>query len=204
MDFVPVLNAVQAELRMLLDNQRVENTLWFQYPGSVSTANMTALANALITWWSAQYAVGLTTQLRLVECKVSDMSAADASAVTVTAPANTIGTNTNPPAPNNVSFTITFRTSGRGRTARGRNYVTGFVNGHFTANTLASTTRNALVASYSSLIGLAADNGCTWVVASRRLNKNPRLIGVTRPIISAVAVDDTADSQRRRLPKRGQ
>ena len=107
-------------------------------------------------------------------------------------------------APNSAALAVSFRTAARGRTARGRNYVFGMPQAYLVSNSFSAPFVNGVQSAYNTLIGVAADNGYTWVVASRYENNAPRTSGLTRPVTAAVVVDEVLDSQRRRLPKRGQ
>jgi len=112
--------------------------------------------------------------------------------------------------PNNVAVTVSFRTGLSGRFARGRNYVSGLSEDAVVLNTVDSAVLADIQAGYEALQDVASDNTSTWVVVSRFSGVDgdgvpiPRVEGVTTPITAVIIVDSIIDSQRRRLPGRGQ
>lgn len=203
MPFVPVAKTAMAELRFELDSQRVENTLYFENPVGWDITSMEALAADLITWWSDNMAPNLCDGLSLREVWMTDISDETAPAFGYSTGLPVAGLLSEEPLPNNVAVCISFRTSNRGRSARGRNYIAGIPSTSVTQNTITAGFRSALEDAYALLIPLAAANGATWIVASRYANGAPRVAGVKFLIRQALVTDATVDSQRRRLPGRG-
>jgi hypothetical protein len=203
MPFIPAARTVQAELRFTWDSQNVENTLYFQYADEPTTGQMFTLAGALLEWWqdNIKPLVAAAVELREIHCTL--LSSATAPAVTFPIGAGEVGGQTSPSLPNNVSLAVSFRTAGRGRSSRGRNYVLGLTEGQVTANQLDVATAANYSNAYGALIGLATENDCVWSVVSRFTNNNPRSQALVQPIVSVLVVDRTVDSQRRRLPGRG-
>lgn len=204
MAFIPVPNTVQAEVRMSLANQQIENVLYFSKAGGFDGSSLDALGIMLRDWWGGQYAYNLSNQISLREIYIIGLnSATDITHTTV--PSGTIaGQNPSPALPNNVAFCVSFRTQYRGRSFRGRNYVAGLPEAGVTLSNVEPNYVQQLVSAYNTLITDAANINWEWVVVSRYANKAPRTEGVTSAILSAVAVDSVIDSQRRRLPGRGQ
>jgi hypothetical protein len=115
------------------------------------------------------------------------------------------------PLPNNVTLTVSFRTANRGRSFRGRNYVVGLGETQVAGNTVAPSVITAFDGIYSQLLASPVAAIATWVVVSRFSGVDPvtkepipRVTGIATPITSVTVVDNVVDSQRRRLPKRGQ
>lgn len=203
MAFVPVPMTIQAEVRMLLDDQRVENTLYFHFLDVYTVTDIENLGDQLITWWTDNYAPIVTNAVLLREIYLTDLTSATAPAVTRVPATPTFGGSGSATLPANVSFCVSFRTASRGRSFRGRNYIVGLIQSSVTLNTLAEEYVSDIIAAYNDLpaIALAADT--EWVVVSRFTNNAPRVTGIFTPITTVVAVDNTIDSQRRRLPGRG-
>lgn len=211
MPFIPVPNTALAEIRMLVDSQKVENTLYFLYDLPPNAADLNSLGEALVNWWVTNMAplTPETTILREVVC--TDISSESGPQVTNTPAADGFGTMATETLPSNCSFTISLRTALRGRSFRGRNYVVGLGISQVVGNNLVSGYADAFVDAYTLLIGIAEALSSTWVVASRFSGVDPdtkkpipRIAGVTTPITTVLYVDLVIDSQRRRLPGRGE
>jgi len=204
MAFIPVPETVCAEIRMQLDGQRIENTLYFQQDGGWSQEEGVSLANDLLLWWTNSFRVPLSQDVSLREIYLTDLSSATSWTHTQPAPAPApTGSQNLPAAPNNVALCFSFRTAARGRSFRGRNFVSGYPRDNITSNDLASAQIADTLEAYNALFPMMDAWDGRWVVASRYSNKLPRPIGVTTRVTSVVVVDPTVDSQRRRLPGRG-
>jgi len=210
MPFVPVPNAALVELRMLLFGQKVENTLWFFSPTPWDLSLLTQLNNDMTAWWVDEYADCISDNCTLREIACTDMSSPTGPQVVLPPPEPASGTITGPSLPNNVTLTVSFRTSNRGRSFRGRNYIAGLAEASNTANEMDASYIGTVISAYETLLaeGGALTAG-TWVVASRFSGIDsegkpiPREEGITTPITSVTVVDNIIDSQRRRLPGRG-
>lgn len=204
MAFVPVPETIEVDMRMRLDGQRIENTLYFHKIGGWATADVPVAYNALLVWWNTHYAVPLSNQLTLKEIAITDLSSPTGFAFEIATPVpNPAGDSGDPPLPNNVALCVSFRTSFRGRSFRGRNYVPGLTHLSVTNNTVIPTTVTAIQDAYNELLTVASSLGANWVVASRYSGGTERPIGIHTNITGATVVDNTIDSQRRRLPGRG-
>lgn len=211
MPFVPVTNVVEAEMRMLLDGQKIENTLYFKNNAGWSLAEITNLGNGLLIWWTTLYAVFVSSAVTLREIYLTDIETAVGSTVTIPAPSPApAGERGSGALPNNVALTVSFRTALRGRSFRGRNYISGFAEDQVVLNTVDSGTLGDITDAYEGLTSVASDVDASWVVVSRFSGVDgdgkpiPRTLGVSTNVSSVVIVDPIVDSQRRRLPGRGQ
>lgn len=205
MAFIPVPDTAEVEVIMELYGQRVENTLYFFKAGGHEAEDLVALGSSIIDWWIERYAAFATSDVQLLEVIVTDLSSDTAPSIAVPAPASTFGEAEPPSAPGNVTFTITFRTAERGRSARGRNYVVGIGESQITGNDVGATYRNLVSLAYNDLLspGVQPD-GEIWSVVSRQQDNIPLSVGVHRTITSTGFADSAIDSQRRRLRGRGQ
>jgi len=204
MAFIPVLDTVEAEMIMELFGQRIENTLYFHKDGGFTPADMVNLGESLQVWWGAQYNSIVTEDLALVDVIVTDLTSDTAPSIAVPAPPGTIGLVAPPTAPGSVCATISFRTAGRGRSSRGRNYISGIAEASIVGNDFTGTYAGFLVDVYDYLLVPANLPGdVEWVVVSRYHDNAPRLAGITQLITSVIVTDTAVDSQRRRLRGRG-
>jgi hypothetical protein len=205
MAFVPATDVVQANLRFTLLDQQVENTLYFEFDnGNVQPSDMQTLGTDLITWWGANVGPHVLDDMFMREVYLTDLTTQTAPTVTVVPGNNVTGDGTADPLPNNVALCVSFRTEGRGRSARGRNYVSGFGENGVSGNTFTSTISNGIRDAYEELLDATTYTGAwTWVVLSRFEDGVARAAGLVQPVTAVVLTDTTVDSQRRRLPGRG-
>lgn len=211
MPFVVVLNTVMVEMRMQLDGQRVENTLYFHRDSGWELEDALSLGADLVTWWGTNYAARLTANLSLTEVFITDLSDPNSFGVSVLPEEATVGGSGLDYLPNNVAMCISFRTAGRGRSNRGRNYIPGIVRSDVVNNQIGSDWTEDLVGAYEELFTVATSHDATWNVVSRFSGVDPdtgkpipRTTGITTPVTTPIFVDNFVDSQRRRLPGRGQ
>lgn len=211
MPFVPVTNTAAVELRMLMDDQQVENTLTFRLGATLTPSNLLTLCNDLEAWWIANYAPQTNAQNSLVEIVATDLTTATGPSISVSPVGGDPGGGSGDFLPMNASLAISFRTASRGRSFRGRNYFVGLSEGQVTGNTVDLAVVAALQDAYELLLpvgGIFTDDWI-WVVTSRFSGVDvdgrpiPRAAGLTTPITNVVIVDRTIDSARRRLPGRG-
>lgn len=204
MAFIPASNVIQAEVRMRLDSQRIENTLYFQPVGAApSIINMGELGAQLVTWWGTYIEPLVSDQLTLVEVYLTNLTTSTSFTVTYVAGLPMAGGISAAVLPNHVAACVSFRTNGRGRASRGRNYIPGLTENNVVKNTMVPGLVTGLVNAYLQLIDFDGAYDLRWGVLSRYLNGAPRATGFFQPIVGVVMTDDTVDSQRRRLPARG-
>jgi hypothetical protein len=191
------------ELRYLWDGQRCENTVYFQRDLGWDVLSLQGLGEAIRDWWKTSMAPNVSSAVALREVYCTDLSTDVGPAIGVATELPASGELLSPSMPNNVSITVSFRTSNRGRSSRGRNYALGLVEAEVVNNEVDLTRTNLIVAAYVELIALALTLDATWVVASRFADNAPRVSGETFLIREVLVVDRVIDSQRRRLPGRG-
>lgn len=210
MAFVPVANTVLVEFRYDYLGQQVENTLWFLGDDAPDPTNMDALGVDLVDWWSGGLQPIQNLAVSLRELVITDMTSNTGPQVTHIGPLPLAGDVTEEPLPSNDTLAISFRTASRGRSFRGRNYFVGMSRTQYSGNVATSGFISAYTTAYEALLGGAATPGWNWVVASRfsgidPVTKKPipRVAGITTLITAVTVADDVLDSQRRRLPGRG-
>jgi hypothetical protein len=203
MPFIPVPGTALIEVVVSLDGQTCENTLYFNKAGAWTAEDLTALGNAVITWWADNMAPLISSAVTFVLVRATDLTT-DTSASVVVPPAVALaGGNSGAPGPNNSAFVLKFNTAGRGRSSRGRNYVLGFSELDVTISHISSVLADQFKAAYTDLFSVATEQGVVWSVVSRFLDNAPRAEGISIPILSVNYTDLVVDSQRRRLPGRG-
>lgn len=204
MAFIPVENTVEAEMLMTLYGQRIENTLYFHREDAWDIPDMLLLAEALEAWWSDQIAPLITADVSLEDVIVTDLTSATTPSISLPVSPAIPGTAGGASDPGNVCITVSFRTAGRGRSSRGRNYISGLGESTVIGNTVSRAFADDCAAAYNNLLEPGTLPGdATWVVVSRFAAGAPRVEGTWNPIINAIVVDVDIDSQRRRLNGRG-
>jgi len=205
MPFVPVSDVVMAEMRMLLYGQKIENTLYFTKAGGFDLSEAAALNNILLLWWTEEYADGVSEDLSLREIVITDLSTETSFSLVSPAPTpNPTGAQSGGALPGGSALCVSFRTTSRGRSFRGRNFVSGIPRSGSTGNQVNSDIITLIEVAYQDLISLVADMDATWVVVSRFTDGAPRVAGINTRVNSVTVVDTNIDSQRRRLTGRGQ
>jgi hypothetical protein len=193
----------RADIKVMVFGQIVENTLYFILTGGWSEAGLTDLASALIAWWIAHMRDQTSSDATLMGVTATSMASETAPSVDVSAPADTTGNADFPAQPGNVTFTTQFRTTGRGRSSRGRNYAMGVPSNVVTGDTVSLTWASALAAAYAALNADLDSIGCQHVVYSRVADGVARAVGLAQLVTAYGFADLNLDSQRRRLAGRG-
>lgn len=202
MAFIPVENGVRVAIQGTMTGQTWVNTLGVLCPVQPSVADLTSIATQVKAWWVAQMKPLVTSTVFLTAVTATDLDSA--SAPTVTIAASDSGTATGSAVANNTALVTSFRTAGRGRSSRGRNYVPG-LSTTGASGTSASSTAAGLQAAAYALLNQYLQLGIQefiHVVISYILNGSPRTSGLVQPVSSYITNVDF-DSQRRRLAGRG-
>lgn len=203
MAFVPVPNTAMCEVRGTLFGQQIENTLYFEFSTPPSQADLDTLADAVGLWWrTTVMTTNLSQDYTYRETFVTDLTTATSPTAVSIVGAGTAGSIANPSMPGNVAIVVSIRTAGRGRSSRGRNFISGLPQTYCVANAYDGTEAGQLTTAYDTLI-TTPPTGWEWVVVSRFTAGAPRVTGQTIPVTSAGVVDLYLDSQRRRLTGRG-
>lgn len=204
MAFIPAPDTVLLELVYLWEDQVVENTLYWKCVASPSATELAALAGSAAGWWNANCQGFTNVNVSLQQVKATDLTTDSSPSVTYTIGLPTFGDVTGDPLPNNCSLAISFRTLGRGRSSRGRNYIVGLSEASVSGNTVDPTFIGYIQSAYEALSAtLNADVEGFHAVVSRYHNNAPRAEALVQEVTAYVIVDPFIDSQRRRLPGRG-
>jgi len=203
MAFIPVNDCAMVELRYTFLGQQMENTLYFDFAGSSSPDVLLDIGSMVLDWWTEHLSPAQSVSLQLTEVFVTDLTSAVSPALSTPAPDGSTGGKIGDPEPGNVSLAVSFKTGGRGRSSRGRNYFVGFVETQVTGNRVQHTDATDIQAAYQALIGIASAASTPWVVVSRFLDGAPRVTGLKQDVTSVSLADENVDSMRRRLNGRG-
>lgn len=208
MAYVPIINTAQVEIRGSLWGQKVENTLYFSHIGGpIAGIDLQALADEIEDWWSDEARARLCQAYEYREVFATDLTTAFTDTASTSVTTGWLGTYPTDATtmPGNVTICAAFRTAGRGRSSRGRNYWPGMPRNTIVGNTVVPAYMASIQALYRMLLpgGIRPIPGWQWVVASRRTNNADRAVGLVTPVLDIVFADDNVDSMRRRLVGRG-
>lgn len=210
MPFVPVTDTIEVETVFELDSQIVENTSYFRKDTGWDETSVSDFLAAMRTLIQTDLMPTLSTALKLIRLIGTLLDAVDSLGVVLNVTPGFAGSVGGSALPNNAALTVTFQTAARGRSARGRNYITGLTTDMQDGiNSIEDASVTGWLSYYDALRALAGENGATMVVVSRFSGVDadgkpiPRALGVTNAITGFAVYDRTIDSQRRRLPGRG-
>lgn len=205
MAFIPAPDVVQVELVYNWDNQIVQNVLHFKHFNEVLESDVLALGQTVVTWWDTAMQDIMPTNISLIAVGLTMLDTENSPSFEYTTGLPLTGTHVSPSLPNNVALCITKRTHLRGRSFRGRIYHPGLMEGVVVGNKVDDTTVASLIDRYMGLVGEFAVGTIDWGqgVLSRYYAGLPRPEAVFTNVIS-LSSDGLVDSQRRRLPGRGQ
>jgi hypothetical protein len=204
MPFIPAVNTARVSLQCNLDGQNMINTTWFKHrAGAITLTNLEDLGAGMNDWFAGSILPSLGDAVQFLGCVVYDYTSDFAPAVNVPV-LGAFGLDTALMMPNNAAFCVKFLTGGRGRSSRGRNYISGFTNDSRDGlNHVSAAFADAMVAAYNAILALPLDADWEWSVASFHTAGAPRAAALVQPIVGAAYTDTIIDSQRRRLPGRG-
>jgi hypothetical protein len=203
MTFIPASGCVRISLQFSYSGQTVVNTISLKKSTTVDESDLPLLCSAAQGWWETYLKPSCHADFRLETISAIDLTSDSGPSYTQTLSPTIAGTSTGDKLPANAAAVISWRTAFRGRSYRGRMYVSGF-----TDAALYSATR--ITAAFQAVLVVAAANLSTFfspydyshVVISRYTDGAPRTSGFAALVLSAV-VDVFVDSMRRRLEGRG-
>lgn len=203
MPFQPCPNIAEIRAHYLWAGQNVYNIYHAEVAGGWNPLLLNDLALDVMPRLEDILAIQPTT-VQLVDVTCTDLSAEDGGQVTAIPAGTGLGLSTSPSLPNNCSVVIKWTTDTRGRSFRGRTYHVGLTEIMVTGNLLTATAHDDLLDLYTTLWGEIEEElpNRDFVVLSRIADGVPRVAGVGTQI-THIVVEDVLDSQRRRLPGRG-
>lgn len=202
MAFIPVPNGIQLCFLFGGDQQNFQFCLTLRKsagaPEDTDLAQATADGGA---WWTNNLKGLLGNWVTLKEIVATDLTSEGAPQNRVTV--NETGTDASTSIPLSNAIVISHRTAKRGRSYRGRTYLSGWPRASLnTPNTITGAWATGVAGHFASLKTLLDGHGLDHVVASKRHNGAVTSPAEVNEVISYV-VDTLVDSQRRRLSGRG-
>lgn len=202
MTFIPTPGAVRTDIQFTMAGQQVHNIIWCSRDGTWTQVQREALNDAVAAWWNTSARQYFSGSLGLVQVTTVNQESQSAPASTLVVSPVVYGTQAGA-TPMNVACCATLRTDLRGRNFRGRMYLAGIPAAKsLTEATMATDFIANVILALTALKTAIEALGALWVVVSKYTNKTARANGLKTPI-TAIAVDQYFDSQRRRLGLRG-
>jgi len=209
MAFIPANNVAKATIVFNAPSGLIENIHYFHKATGLTGTDLSDLVTAIDTWVTDAMLPLLTQETRHVQTRVQDVSLANLLPVDIFHSTGHTGANVTTSIPPSAPCCVTKRTGKVGRSYRGRTYLSGFPVGNLgTAGGINSTLQTAILSAMASFIGDALVSGLVSSVVSYfsgvdSLHKPiARTSGVATPV-TAVTMDTSIDSQRRRGVGRG-
>lgn len=194
---------MRVEMHFKQDNQKVMNTYWCKSNLNItSTTEEQLIAGTFVNWWSDTIRPLAASTLSLFEVVVKELRD-DGIAILYTTDLPQSGEKTEAALPNNVTLAVHWGTGHVGRSRHGRTFHLGLCEDQVTQNTctVAADIQSAYDALRTTLDNISLN--IEFSVVSFVANKAWRTVPLVTPI-TGVAVENTIDSMRRRLPGRGQ
>lgn len=200
MAFIPTPNGALAVIRFAHGGFAVSNNYWFVKAGFDQTAqeNLAGVLDALHTaeLWAGAY----NTDYAYVQTDVYDMRTLTGQKVTVATNARA-GTVAGEILPVNLAIVVTLRTAARGRSGRGRVYLTGFGETAIADGLWGQANADFCKDYVDDIADAATGQGWTMVIRSTQENGVVLEEANTRPVTTTVVRSLIPGTQRRRLDR---
>lgn len=152
--------------------------------------------------WVSQIMAHVSEHVLLLRAEVKYLGVVNGNEVQIAAGANQNGEETSPCLPNNVTVALKLMTGLGGRGRRGRKYHIGLCENQVAFSHLDPTFQTTLLVRYQDWVDDMLSSEYPIVVVSYYINKLIRPNPLVTPVTN-VLLDPIIDSQRRRLPGRG-
>lgn len=201
--YIPVENVAKVEFFFRQDGQRVENVFHVKNFSGWSGSALTDLQSYMTAWVTEEYLPCLHANLQFYGIKITDLTTSSSPVLeSYTTEGEQGGVSVGAALPNNVSLVVKWLTGSRGRSYRGRTYIVGIPASGVLNNNATTEFSGVMSTAMGALMTVLSERVWSLVVVSYCNAKAWRTVGVATPI-SGYAIDSVLDSQRRRLPGRG-
>lgn len=199
MAFIMVPDGALGVVTWQVGTESFSNTLGFVMP-SFTLTDQEALASTLDASWGDAIRAYQSTDCFYVGTTVYDMRSSSAPIVLDNTHA-AAGLTGGEALPVGLSLVLTHYTAKRGRTGRGRTYLSGFTEGQLEDGEWATLLATNVETTFATLKSQLQAVGWTPVVISRQENGVPRSVAVTTPIIQSAVRNNRPGYQRRRTDR---
>lgn len=198
MAFIPTVGAIELIVHFTIGGLPCSITLTLGTGGTPPTSTELEDAALVVNGW-ATGTLGdfLSDDLAFTGVTAYDLTSSTSPIFTVTNGPPIPGAVPDPPISGNTSIVASMRTANRGRSSRGRNYVTGVPNSaKLDPFHVLTTFATDMLGAYIAGLVAFATGGFTWSVNSKYTNNAARTTGLMQPI-EAFVVDNEIDSKDR-------
>ena len=167
MAYIPVPNTVAVDIHYDKDTARCQTRLNYLFSHAVTQGDLDAVVATVVNMKAGYFRPWMPSDCYLRNVTATDLTTASGAQAVGTFPTPTDGNLGGVACPSNVAMVVTSRTSQRGRSFRGRNYLPGgssVTTTNSAVNALYANNWLAILAAMDSLIGLL---GGLPVVVSR-------------------------------------
>lgn len=197
MAFVSIPHGVKAAVTMTIGSINYTNVLHY-VKENFTLEDMNDLALILWDVWQDYLMPFIAASISLTNVTITDERTEGAPALSLSA-TPVPGTKTGELFPLGDAAVLTHRTTKRGRSYRGRTFISGFVESQCTGNLLTdSATITGLGTFASNIRTVPAVDGWGLVIASKQHNNVPLTVADTEPVTSSTMRNATLGSQRKR------
>lgn len=204
MPFQAVPDTCQINIRYTREGQQIENVLHATKTGGFSLSDLEAVASTVNTVVPTTWMPLMPTNIVYQETNVIDLSVEGGSQVTQSVVGGQGGGVSGNALPNNVTLAVRLKSGIGGRSGSGRIYWPGFATSQQAlANTIDTGVVSDIISAIGDLIAALELIDTIITIVSRYLNSSVRPEGVPFVVNNVTVFDNTVDSQRRRLPGRG-
>jgi hypothetical protein len=200
--YINVNDTIEVRLQYLTPGGVAENVLDFTKSSTVLDGDMEDMANAVKDAWEAHVGNATSEDITLTSVIATDVSSETGGGFE--AIAGISGGFLQPALPGNATIAVSYKTAKRGRSYRGRTYHVGLPKTWQSGDTIGPTNATTLQEIYQAFYDAIATDMPDFVhtVVSRCQANAWLLVAETTPV-TAIVVEPTIDSQRRRLAGRG-
>jgi hypothetical protein len=202
MAFIPVPDTAQT---IMVFQDSTSNKRWTTHfnwlkAGGWDTTALQALNQSHLDAFGEGMQNILSTQTGLVEITSVDLSTADGAFDVLTPSPVPFGAIAGTPLALNSCVVVTYRTDQRGRSFRGRSYLSGQTSGQLVNNRMftASWAAGVETAMLTTLTAIALESGAAHVIVSRQQGNVSLPVGETTPVTDIVGRQQVG-TQRLRL-----
>lgn len=203
MAFIPIPNGIALTFYFTSASQNWQFSLTLRKSaGEVEITDLQQATADGSAWWTSFLKPQLATSTSLTSIVASDQSVEGGNQYQATV--NEAATGSGSAVPLNACVVISGRTAKRGRSYRGRSYLSGLRDAILgvSMNAISSAFASTLAGGFASLASTLDGHGLDHVIASKQHNGAPVNPAETNEV-TAYVVDTNIDSQRRRLTGRG-
>jgi hypothetical protein len=197
MQYIPLPHGLKIEIMQSKDNVQIVNRIFAVKVGYWSIVDQEYLAIGAKDVWLDELASQISNTIRLNAVRVTDLTQQDGPVVTKSF-TNLAGGKTEQPLPISDALVVTLRTPARGRSARGRMYISGWTEDQWDGSLFSTNVANTALNYCNELDNMLRTYGFSWVIASFRSNGRWREEAYPYYVSSFEVRSRKPGSQRRR------